>query len=401
MNNLIFVDHTELMFTDRKILASSEYKDYFALYKRFPYPPGTEFITSRISPLTIKNPWNSGIASAYPIPELPTDRILFADAADEFGQFVSTEMDSGKHVYLLWSGGIDSTCVIVSVLKHMKAEHRELIHVVKSRASLDEHRMFYENFLSGFDQIDFVDLDFNKLDLEKCLVLDGEGGDQLFGSSFANKIFSMYPEKISGKWKNESAFISQHFRHSSESDSEWQSFLNIMETSIQQSQLEIDTLYQYCWWLNFNFKFDAVMFRTALYYTEGIDDHKFKYFLQNNICRMFATKKMQQWAMTAGQDEKTSNAGKMVKFSAKKYIFDFDHNEFYFREKRKEISLDRVCPVYFALDADYNRYSLGDRLIRQQLKEKFFPHDGTISFTYLPPPSPMAPSNWTSSPKNS
>lgn len=401
MNDLIFVDHTELMFTDRRILQSSEYADYFALYRRFPYPPGTEFITSRIAPMAIKNPWNSGLPSAYPIPELPTAKISFAEAADDFGQFVSTEMDSGKHVYLLWSGGIDSTCVIVSVLKHMKPEHKDLIHIVKSRASLNEHRVFYENFISKFDQIDFVDLDFNKLDLEKCLVLDGEGGDQLFGSSFANKIFSMYPEKIQCKWRDESAFISQHFRHSSESDKEWQSFLNIMETSILQSKLEIETLYQYCWWLNFNFKFDAVMFRTALYYAEGLGDEKFKYFLKNNICRLFESKKMQQWAMTADQAEKTANAGKMVKFSAKKYIYDFDHNEFYFREKRKEISLDRAHPLYFALDADHNRYALGDRLTRQKLKEKFFPNEDAISFAYKPPPSPMAPSNWTSSPKNS
>jgi hypothetical protein len=150
-----------------------------------------------------------------------------------------------------------------------------------------------------------------------------------------------------------------------------------MTTTINQGTVPVETLFDFYWWLNFNFKFDSVMFRNTLKVGENIPDRDFEYFATQVYRRMFATEKMQQWSMSAGAEEKIYRAGKTVKWAGRKYIYEFDRNEYYFREKRKEFSSEVIAdPVsnYLAIDSEYRRYSMSDRAVRQNIREKFYPN---------------------------
>jgi hypothetical protein len=137
----------------------------------------------------------------------------------------------------------------------------------------------------------------------------------------------------------------------------------------------VETLFDFFWWLNFNFKFDSVMFRNTLKVGENISDQDFKYYTTQVCRRMFATEKMQQWSMSAGAENKIYQARKTIKWAGRKYIYEFDQNEYYFREKRKEfspgINVGDTTSKYLAIDCDYRRYDIGDRAVRQNIKEKF------------------------------
>jgi hypothetical protein len=63
-----------------------------------------------------------------------------------------------------------------------------------------------------------------------------------------------------------------------------------------------------------------------------------------------------------------------VKYFAKKYIYDFDHNDFYFSNKTEQGSdtnkfsksaMYNIQGLYFAFDSDWNKYSLKDRNTRK------------------------------------
>ena len=78
--------------------------------------------------------------------------------------------------------------------------------------------------------------------------------------------------------------------------------------------------------------------------------------------------------MTAGAENKINQAKKTVKWAGRKYIYDFDHNDYYFREKRKEFSSEVIANLsarYFAIDSQYRRYSFWDRKTRQQIGDMF------------------------------
>jgi hypothetical protein len=387
MNNSIFVNHVALAFLDRSIMRHSEYTNYFGLHNRFPFPPGVEYVVSRNMPYEIHNPWGCK-TTQYPMPALPTTPITFAEAADSFGASISDEIELGKDVYLLWSGGIDSTSVAVSVLKNLKPHQREKLIVVCSEVSRRENPMFYHNFLKDFKQLDFFEFNPANIDLKNSLILDGEGGDQTFGSSAANKMFSMDPDKINQPWRNNIDFMKATWLMPDETQDTWDFFMNMMQTTIAQGSAEVETLYDFFWWLNFNFKIDSVMFRTSLALGELVADEDFEYYVKHSLRRMFVSDKMQQWSMTAGSAGKIGNARKTVKFGARQYIYEFDKNEYYYREKRKEFSLvnlDYKAGKYFAIDKNYKRYTFEDRAVRQKLRELFYSdRTGKIKFFMKP-----------------
>lgn len=386
MNNAIFVNHIALMFSDRTILKypSSEYREYFNLYNRFLYPPGIEYIVSRNMHYDIKNPWNCQ-PTQYPMPV--AKQISFADAADSFGQDISNEIDNGKTIYLLWSGGLDSTSVAVSVLKNIKPYQREKLIIVCSDVSRKENPMFYHNFVRHYTQMDFDNFNPANIDLYNSLILDGEGGDQTFGSSAANKFLSIYPEKIYEPWEKNIDFIRNNWKLRSETDESWDLFMNMLKTTITKGTARVETVHDFFWWVNFNFKIDGVMFRTSLGLGEDVADEDFEYYAKHTLRRMFVSEKMQQWSMTAGAEGKIGNARKTVKLGARQYIYEFDRNEYYYREKRKEFSLrlDYASSKYFAIDKDYRRYSFEERAVRQQIRNMFYPNrDGRIKFYVQP-----------------
>jgi hypothetical protein len=376
MNDLIFIDHVLLQITDSSTFSNQEYRDYFSLYRRWHLPPGVECWIPRNTPLEIKNPWNI-TTTRYPLP-VPKN-ISFVDAADSFGQSIADEMDAGKHVYLLWSGGIDSTCGVVSVLKHCKPEHHSQIHVVMSDGSRQENPIFYENHLKHYDRIEYSNLNFANIDIKNILILDGEGGDQMFGSIMSNKFFSMHPDKMHLPWRSQIDLLIKLLRKDWDTAHTWDVFLNMVSRDIP-GHVQVETCLEFFWWMNFNFKFDSVCMRTPLYYGSLLSSDDFKYLMTNCIRRLFAHTEVHQWCMSADSNER-SEGGKLIKMPAKRYIYEFDHNEYYLREKRKELSTPVFNRKYFAMDKDYNRYSLDDRMVRQHIRQLLYPNAvGKIQF---------------------
>ncbi len=393
MNNLRFLNHPILFSFDPNILDSPLYSEYMSIYRHFPNPPGVEYFLSRNMHIDLKSPWQLE-TSEYVMPPMPTDQLSFDQIADEFGYRICKEMDSDKQVYMMWSGGIDSTAVAVSLLRNIKNNQYKNLHIVSSALSRHENPMFYYNFLSKFDQIELSDFNPGLLDINNILILDGEGGDQIFGSSAANKIFSLHPDKILQPWRKNIDFLKYNLQQSAMDlkkywpDQIWHQnnqntdhsffdfFLDFMTKTIEKKSAPVETLYDFYWWINFNFKFDSVMWRHTLRLSENVSDRDFEFFSKNVLCRMFAQDKMQQWSMSVGADKKIHKAKKTIKWAARNYIYDFDHNEYYFREKRKEYSTETIANTsakYLAVDKNYQRYTVADRSTRLSLRKTFYP----------------------------
>ncbi len=374
MNNLRFLNHVILFSIYPTLLKSQKYSRYLSWYRFFPTPPGVEYMNARNMNVDLGGPWHME-PTAYPMPSMPDTPVTFGEAADEFGHEMCQQIDQGKHIYLMWSGGIDSTSTAVSILKNLQPHQQDRLHIICSDMSKNENPMFYHKFLAQFDQIELCAFEPAKLDLANLIVIDGEGGDQTFGSSAANKIFSIYPDKINQPWRSNIDFL-RNYWYSDQVPEFYDMFMETMQLTIDQGSAPVESLFDFFWWLNFNFKFDSVMFRHTLRLSENIPDQDFKYFATQVCRRMFATNKMQQWSMSAGAGEKISTAKKTVKWAGRKYIYEFDHNEYYFREKRKEFSSEVVADSlarYIAVDQDYQRHSIFARATRQNIGDLFYP----------------------------
>jgi hypothetical protein len=217
------------------------------------------------------------------------------------------------------------------------------------------------------------DFDPAQIDLSNSLILDGEGGDQIYGSSAANKIFSLHPEKILLPWRKNLDFLRNYWYKDSMPEF-WDWLLELMNKTIDHGPAPVETCFDFFWWLNFNCKLDCTLFRHTLRLSKNIVDQDFEYFSKTVMRRFYASDKIQQWSMTAGAENKINQAKKTVKWAGRKYIYEFDHNEYYFREKRKEFSIQSLSTRgsrYFAIDKNYQRYSFWDRETRQQIGKTF------------------------------
>lgn len=370
MNNLVFVNHINLFGLDSNLLNSDRFREYLTLYQGW-VKPGVEYICPRDQPFKFDLPFDC-LPTQYPLPDFPSRPLNFSDIFDQLGQKIVDKLNSDYQVYLLWSGGIDSTIIATSILKTLQGRQFENLHIVLNQESIDENPIFFYKFLTHCHTIQYNDFCNLKLDLDNTLVLTGEGGDQIFGHSIGNKILSQDPVLAAAPWRNNIHAL-KHFFDNPHTPNFWQLFSSIMMSSIAHAHARIETVYDFAWWLNYNFKFDSVMYRTPLILFPMADSQQLADYFNKVVWNVFAELPVQQWSISAGSKEKIGTTKKSFKYAGKQYIYKFDRNEHYYKEKRKEWSLPANLSPIIALDNNFQTYSYANRSIRQTVHKIFYP----------------------------
>ena len=383
MNNLLFLDHDVLFFLDPELIKNKKYPEYFSYFnvKNKYFNIYNEYCKSRIEYNNFPSPWKLE-NTQFPIPELPTTKIDFSEAVDEaIVSSVATQIDQGKTAYLFWSGGIDSTMIAVALLKNLTASQLTQVCFVMGPESIEENPYFYNKYIKDLEHVNLGWFDMPSfiagLDLTKTLILNGEGADYLIGHSMAYNLFYENPNSVVQPWSQHKDTIIDNFHGNGILPEYHDGLLDSIVSTAKLAGLELNTIYDFYWWFTYNFKFDAPLLRSYMLLGENLSDQDFGYFAKNCYFNLFADEKIQQWVLSADITEKLEFNNKLVKYPYKKYIYEFDKNELYFMKKRKRFSwrpsaVNASFTKYFAFDKNYQRYSLFDRSVRQQLKEIFY-----------------------------
>jgi hypothetical protein len=383
MNNLLFLDHDVLFFLDPELIKNKKYPEYFSYFniKNKYFNIYNEYCNSRIDYTNFPTPWKLE-KTQFPIPELSTTKLDFADVVDEaIISSVATQIDQGKTVYLFWSGGIDSTMIAVALLKNLTVSQLTQVCFVQCPESKQENPYFYNKYLKDLNHIYLEWHDMPSfiagLDLTKTLILNGEGADYLIGHTMSYNLFYNNPNSVVQPWSQYKDTIIDIFHGNGIAPEYHDGILDSIVSTAKLAGLELNTIYDFYWWFTYNFKFDSPVLRSHLLLGENLSDSDFAYFSKNCYFNLFTDSKIQQWILSADITEKLEFNKKLIKYPYKKYIYDFDKNELYFMKKRKLFSWQPPTArssllKYFAFDKNYQRYSLFDRSVRQQLKQIFY-----------------------------
>jgi hypothetical protein len=272
----------------------------------------------------------------------------------------------------MWSGGIDSTAVLVSLLKIADKEILDQLVVVCNQASIDENPYFYNRYIK--DKLVIADTDEFKVTSEnynKILLVNGDCAEMIFGSTHPHALDRRGQlDMIHEPWRN-NALLYNSIKNSNSSALEFG--FDLIKESIKYSPVPIDTIYDFLWWHYFNFKIVDSYYRSMVPIAENLADEHAADFCKNTFHRFFMYPEMQVWSMI------TNNARRETmhidyKYDAKKYIYEFDRNEFYYNNKQKYpsvITRKTVSRHTFAIDQDWRRYSFANvehrRLLGQWL----------------------------------
>ena len=248
---------------------------------------------------------------ASPIPDATGFTKSFAEVADEKGVELWNE---DKELKVYWSGGIDSTVALVSLLKSKPSDWHDKLKIIYTLNSIEEYPLFWNNYIKDKIQTEEVlmtERDANKYymdkpfyspvirhisdNLNKGLTITGECGDQLFGSSG----FIAHPEVLK---MTVDEFIKNKYPNDIED-------IKLFNSKCPYTISSIKDLF---WWWNFNLKWEEVSYRSLAMVKNSNNI--------NNVRHFFRTDNFQKWSVM-NPDKKLKDTLKSYKFTAKDYIY--------------------------------------------------------------------------------
>jgi len=297
-----------------------------------------------------------------PIPDATGFTKTFIEVADETGVNLWNE---NKEIKVYWSGGIDSTVALVSLLKSKPSDWHDRLKIIYTDASIEEYSLFWNNYIDGKIQTEKVvepvkDPDKYYMDkpffspilkhiennLGTGISVTGECGDQLFGSSG----LMSHPELF---LMTVDEFLKEKYPD------------NIDEIKLFNSKCPytISSIKDLFWWWNFNLKWDEVSYR-------ALSLVKNKNYLANSR-PFFRTDDFQKWSIS-NPDKKIKDTLASYKFTAKDYIFDYTSDADYRDKKLKIGSLKVRWGSTIAIDNNNNIIYVGDTSTNTDLlKDKY------------------------------
>ena len=307
---------------------------------------GTRDFKARIG--TFNDPWGSKISPLYAAPPLKFKNDSLADIADKRAiELIKIAKDTNRNIVVMWSGGIDSTFVLTSILKNISEADQELLTVFLTIHSISDNPTFYFQFLSNNKKIRVVNASNFTVDnnfLEKNLLLHGDPGDGVFGpSSGMYKFFSDNQTHLE-PWRKHLKIITQQFEPVMKKDmfvqpgiGEW--FTNIVTRTLEESGYAdyVSTVADWYWWTYFNFKWAGICtypLHNGISGKDhnGITEENHKFYADNIF---FHTPEFQHWSYSNLKEIIGLDVFKTHKLKAREYIYDFDKNFTYFSRKRK------------------------------------------------------------------
>lgn len=307
----------------------------------------------------IDMPFNLKIYPGFEMPSLKnvTFNLTYEDCCNEQAQHIIAKSKLlNKPITVLYSGGIDSTLVLISLMKNLDpSEYRDRITVALSIDSMIENPNFYHKHIRN--QFNIISSDnIGSLLNGKSIVVGGEHNDQLFGSDIIGSIY------------RETDFSDIHKPYTREFITSWfvkkgltvkaaNVWFDLLDYQIKtKAECNVTTNYQFFWWYNFCFKWQNVFFRILTVIDKNKRDIITQEFINDNFLHFYSSKSFQLWSMT-NSDKKMLENWNSYKIESKKVIFDFNKDEDYFINKVKIGSLYKLFiqkDTAEAIDSDFN-----------------------------------------------
>ena len=242
MNLLYYSTNVTTRLSNHKFPGVEKFSKFFKLF----HP--TAAIIDRTH--TIKIPFH--VKSLFPLPLLRPMKKTYEEICNERACELLARADKlGVMLYVFYSGGIDSTLLLVSLLKNATSDQKANIAVLLSEESITENPNFYKDHIYGKLHADSANI-FPYLLGSRHMLVGGEHNDQLLGYGIAEKLILTFGQSIIHQPYNRDNFFK--FFDEILNDKESTNFyLDLFERLKDAAPVPIVTHLDYFWWINFSF----------------------------------------------------------------------------------------------------------------------------------------------------
>jgi hypothetical protein len=327
---------------------------------------------------TFTNPWG---AVSNPIFAQPKVRFVGDSLSDLMDRRACELLDisarENRTIAVMWSGGIDSTGVLTALIKN--CTNLDQLEVFCSQKSILENPVFFKNHISNKIKCSHVrELDVSEQFIDNNILVHGDPGDCLFGPSMP-----MYEQLVTTgahreSWKNHRKDLIHGIASVKTiipGFADW--YVNKVSDNIEEceafSPYKIDSVSDWWWWHYFNLKWEFSLLRPFFETRKDLRTTISQAHLKRYADTVFFNSDdFQNWSYSNLDNLCIDKAHH--KAPIKKYICEFDKNEFYMKNKPKTVSLAGVIanrPMVLNKDL-YSYFSSDDGLsetMRQLLED--------------------------------
>ncbi len=288
---------------------------------------------------TIQTPLN--LHSLYPLPAFTSFAKPYADICDERAQQILTQADTLQvNIFVRYSGGIDSTLMLVALLKHATPAQKKRIVVLLSQESILENQEFYREHINGKLRVESSILFAHYIGTNDIL-LSAELNDQLLGSNMLADITTMYgPSKVHEKYSRELLTTSFTFLLGGDKVG-GTFFFELFERMCAQAPVPIHSHLDFVWWVNFVTKWQPCLYYVLLYTLPRNAPQVTDSYINSRFIAFYNTPEFQLWSMN-NLDKRIKDTWKSYKWISKDYIYDYTKDANYRDNKTKVRSLPTV-----------------------------------------------------------
>lgn len=304
--------------------------------------------------------------------EYSNDKCEYTNIADicqiTSDYFIDKIKANKKKIAVFWSGGVDSTCVVVSFLNNKNTNFNDF-YIILTEESLNENLYFFNNYIKNkcfyiiYNSNNYRQLIDDMINKDEYIFISGHNGDQLFGHKFSRE----YPQFYNMQWQKALYYIYKLYIHNKNYKYIYElsnKHIQIYEKYFDTLGLDIKTVNDFTWAINFMFKWTNVRMEHIL---RSNNKKLFNYYYT-----FFSNKLFQHWAIYRHNNIKNVHNmyydKQYYKQEFKEYIYAYDKNEDYRMNKGKfgsyiEHSNENNCNDFFIYD--------NEGLYKYTIKNKF------------------------------
>ncbi len=274
------------------------------------------------------------MTSLFPMPKLrPLSKTYEEVCNDRARELLARADQKALTMYVFWSGGIDSTCVIVSLLKNATEDQKKNIVVVMSEDSINENPNFYRDHIHGKLRVEPGIMAAYMLLGGNYLIVNGEHNDQLLGSDMVAKLIRKYGESAIQK-KYSRDLIFGLFNDMTKDDAMTHFYMDTFERLRDAAPMPITTNHDFLWWINFCLKFQLVHFFVWSYAGPRNLHLVNRAYLKDHYAPFYCTEEFQLWSMN-NLDKRIKDTWSSYKWICKDVIYQYTKDADYRDNKLK------------------------------------------------------------------
>lgn len=254
--------------------------------------------------------------------------ISFADATD-LRLYELQKKFNDRPWLVQWSGGIDSTVIIVGILKNLSKQQRQDIVVMCNPASIWESPSFFQQHIAdNFTIIDSANANIVGPYCQNYYIFNGEPADCLWGS----KVSAFPHAELTANWDPDILIEFYSKKLKNKQSAEW--LYEFIKENILSVGLPIKNYHQWHWWINFNMNYTDTIMRRFYKHTDNFNN------INSSFIDWYNSREYNLWSLDKNINH--SQVDTIYKLAAKNYISEIFKDPHWYTFKTKSASAGRA-----------------------------------------------------------